>query len=104
MAPKCAVGSRWRPVAVPGPHSFRRHIRRSRHSAPIRPARLHQDRTDTCAHVLAGTGERFLRGALAGRGGGSDDLAQGGGGNPNGVPDALRLIDRVVSQQVTGAG
>ncbi|MFN2519057.1 MAG: alanine--tRNA ligase [Jatrophihabitantaceae bacterium] len=41
---------------------------------------------------------------ISGKGGGSDDLAQGGGANAAGIPDALGLVDRAVIDVVAGAG
>jgi alanyl-tRNA synthetase len=40
---------------------------------------------------------------VAGRGGGKDDLAQGGGTNPDGVPEALLLVEHVVGRRGAGS-
>jgi alanyl-tRNA synthetase len=47
---------------------------------------------------------RALAPPVAGRGGGKDDLAQGGGTNPDGVPEALLLVEHVVGRRVAGSG
>jgi alanyl-tRNA synthetase len=36
--------------------------------------------------------------AIGGRGGGKPDLAQGGGGNPAGVPDAIAALRRTLAE------
>ncbi|CAN5226667.1 alanine--tRNA ligase [soil metagenome] len=41
--------------------------------------------------------------AVDGRGGGKDDLAQGGGTRPDGIEEALRLAEHAVAQRVTGS-
>ena len=41
---------------------------------------------------------------VAGRGGGNADLAQGGGTEPGGIPEALLLVEHVVGQRVSGSG
>ncbi len=41
--------------------------------------------------------------AVDGRGGGSEDLAQGAGSRPEGIPEALRLAEHAVAQRVTGS-
>ena len=47
---------------------------------------------------------RAISPAIAGKGGGSDELAQGGGSNAGGIPEALRLVDHAVAEAVTGHG
>jgi alanyl-tRNA synthetase len=47
---------------------------------------------------------RALASPVSGRGGGKDDLAQGGGTNPDGVPEALLLVEHVVGRRVAGSG
>jgi alanyl-tRNA synthetase len=39
--------------------------------------------------------------AIGGRGGGKPDLAQGGGGNPAGVPDAVVALRKAIDQAAT---
>ena len=62
-------------------------------NAPAREWRL------SAQEIVRGVGP-----ALDGKGGGTDELAQGGGGNPAGVAEALRLVDHQVAQRVTGSG
>jgi len=45
---------------------------------------------------------RALGPAIDGRGGGTDELAQGGGQRPAGLPDAWRLVEEFVASRVTG--
>ncbi len=45
---------------------------------------------------------RAMAPPVAGRGGGKDDLAQGGGTNPDGVPEALLLVEHHVAQRAAG--
>jgi alanyl-tRNA synthetase len=45
---------------------------------------------------------RALASPVGGKGGGKDDLAQGGGNNPDGVPEALLLVEHVVGQRMAG--
>jgi alanyl-tRNA synthetase len=40
---------------------------------------------------------------VGGRGGGKDDVAQGGGSEPDGIPVALQLVEQVVGQRVSGS-
>jgi alanyl-tRNA synthetase len=44
-----------------------------------------------------------LASPVGGRGGGKADLAQGGGNNPDGVPEALLLVEHVVGQRAAGS-
>ena len=41
------------------------------------------------------------RRALGGRGGGKDDVAQGGGTEPDGIPEALLLVEHAVGQRLS---
>jgi alanyl-tRNA synthetase len=52
--------------------------------------------------LKAGDLIRVAAEALGGRGGGKDDVAQGGGTDPNGVDAALANVEHAVGQQVTG--
>jgi len=45
---------------------------------------------------------RALAPPVGGKGGGRDDLAQGGGNDPDGVPEALLLVEHVVGQRMAG--
>ncbi len=45
---------------------------------------------------------RALAPPVGGKGGGKDDLAQGGGNDPDGVPEALLLVEHVVGQRMAG--
>jgi alanyl-tRNA synthetase len=47
---------------------------------------------------------QLVRGALAGKGGGSDDLAQGGGVPAEEAPRLLAAVEELVAQRVTSAG
>ncbi len=58
------------------------------------PAR---DRRLSARDILREAGQ-----AIDGRGGGSDDLAQGGGAKPAGIADALRSVEGHVARQVGG--
>ena len=40
---------------------------------------------------------------VGGRGGGKDDVAQGGGSEPDGIPAALLLVEHAVGQRVNGS-
>ncbi|MGZ4633120.1 MAG: alanine--tRNA ligase-related protein, partial [Actinomycetes bacterium] len=53
--------------------------------------------------IKAGDLVRSAAQALGGGGGGKDDVAQGGGSDPAKVDDALRQIEHVVGQRVTGS-
>jgi alanyl-tRNA synthetase len=46
---------------------------------------------------------RALAPPVGGKGGGKDDVAQGGGNNPDGVPEALLLVEHVVGQRAAGS-
>jgi alanyl-tRNA synthetase len=54
--------------------------------------------------LSAGDLVRALAPPVGGRGGGKDDLAQGGGTNSDGVPEALLLVEHVVGRRGAGAG
>jgi alanyl-tRNA synthetase len=51
--------------------------------------------------LSAGDIVRAVGPAIGGRGGGSDELAQGGGSDAAGVPEALRLVESHVARRVT---
>ncbi len=54
--------------------------------------------------LSAGEIVRATTAPVAGRGGGKDDVAQGGGTEPGGIPEALLLVEHVVGQRVSGSG
>jgi alanyl-tRNA synthetase len=54
--------------------------------------------------LSAGDLVRALAPPVGGRGGGKDDLAQGGGTNSDGVPEALLLVEHVVGRRGASAG
>jgi alanyl-tRNA synthetase len=54
--------------------------------------------------LSAGEVVRAATAPVAGRGGGKDDVAQGGGTEPDGIPEALLLVEHVVGQRVSGSG
>ena len=59
--------------------------------------------TNEAARVRGLSADGVVRGIVApvgGRGGGKDDVAQGGGTEPDGIPAALRLVAQVVGEQV----
>ena len=53
--------------------------------------------------LKAGDLVRLAAEALGGRGGGKDDVAQGGGTNPGGVSGALTAVEHAIAAKVTGA-
>jgi alanyl-tRNA synthetase len=53
--------------------------------------------------LSAGDIVRAFAPAVGGRGGGREDMAQGGGSDPAGVDEALRLAEHFVGQRVTGS-
>ncbi|HEX6755347.1 MAG TPA: alanine--tRNA ligase [Mycobacteriales bacterium] len=52
--------------------------------------------------ISAGEVVRAMAPPVGGRGGGRDDVAQGGGTEPDGIPEALLLVEHVVRQRVSG--
>ena len=52
--------------------------------------------------LKAGDLVRVAADALGGRGGGKDDVAQGGGTDPNGAETALVTVEHAIARQVTG--
>ena len=50
--------------------------------------------------VSAGAVVRAMAGPVGGRGGGRDDMAQGGGTEPAGTAESLRLAERLIGEQV----
>jgi alanyl-tRNA synthetase len=55
------------------------------------------------ARELKVTASALVRGALSGRGGGSDDLAQGGGVEASQAPVLLAAVEELVARTVSGA-
>ncbi|HST66579.1 MAG TPA: DHHA1 domain-containing protein, partial [Mycobacteriales bacterium] len=53
--------------------------------------------------LAAGEVVRGMAPPVGGRGGGRDDVAQGGGTDPDGIPEALLLVEHVVGQRVSGS-
>ena len=53
--------------------------------------------------VSAGEVVRAMAPPVGGRGGGKDDVAQGGGSEPDGIPQALQLVEAAVGQRVSGS-
>ncbi len=53
--------------------------------------------------LSAGDVVRALAPAVGGRGGGREDMAQGGGNDPTGLDEALRRAEHFVGQRVTGS-
>lgn len=54
-------------------------------------------------HLSAAEVLRAFAPAVDGRGGGREDMAQGAGTRPDGIPEALRLAEHAVAQRVTGS-
>ncbi|HEY4568293.1 MAG TPA: DHHA1 domain-containing protein, partial [Kribbella sp.] len=52
--------------------------------------------------LKAGDLVRIAAEKLSGRGGGKDDVAQGGGTDPAGADDALSAVEHAIGHQVTG--
>jgi alanyl-tRNA synthetase len=52
--------------------------------------------------ISAGEVVRAMAPPVGGRGGGKDDVAQGGGTEPDGIPEALLLVEHVIGQRVSG--
>jgi alanyl-tRNA synthetase len=52
--------------------------------------------------LSAGEVVRAVSAPVGGRGGGKDDVAQGGGTEPDGIPEALLLVGHVVGQRLSG--
>ncbi len=53
--------------------------------------------------LKAGELVRLAAESLGGRGGGKDDVAQGGGTDPGGVGAALTSVEHAIAAKVTGA-
>jgi alanyl-tRNA synthetase len=53
--------------------------------------------------LSAGEVVRGMAAPVGGRGGGKEDVAQGGGTEPDGIPQALLLVEQVVGQRVSGS-
>jgi alanyl-tRNA synthetase len=51
--------------------------------------------------ISAGEVVRAMAPPVGGRGGGRDDVAQGGGTEPDGIPEALLLVEHVIRQRVS---
>jgi alanyl-tRNA synthetase len=51
--------------------------------------------------LSAGEVVRALAPPVGGRGGGKEDVAQGGGTEPDGIPEALRLVEQAVGQRIS---
>ncbi|MFL6128061.1 MAG: alanine--tRNA ligase [Mycobacteriales bacterium] len=47
---------------------------------------------------------RAISAPVGGRGGGRDDVAQGGGTEPDRIPEALLLVEHVIGQRASGSG
>jgi serine/threonine protein kinase len=52
--------------------------------------------------LSAGEVVRAVSAPVGGRGGGKDDVAQGGGTEPDGIPEALLLVGHVIGQRASG--
>jgi alanyl-tRNA synthetase len=55
------------------------------------------------AGLSASTLLREAAPAVGGKGGGKDDVAQGGGSDPAGIPEALARAERLIAQTLSGA-
>jgi alanyl-tRNA synthetase len=53
--------------------------------------------------ISAGEVVRAMAPPVGGRGGGKDDVAQGGGTEPDGIPESLLLVEHVIGQRVSGS-
>jgi alanyl-tRNA synthetase len=53
--------------------------------------------------IAAGDVVRAMAPPVGGRGGGKDDVAQGGGTEPDGIPQALLLVEHVIGQRLSGS-
>jgi alanyl-tRNA synthetase len=54
--------------------------------------------------ISAGDVVKAMAPPVGGRGGGRDDVAQGGGSEPDGIPEALLLVGHVLAQRVSSTG
>jgi alanyl-tRNA synthetase len=88
-----------------GPHPSRPAGRRGRDSgrqrAPVVVVAVNDKGREW--GIKAGELVRTAAQVLGGGGGGKDDVAQGGGSDPSRVDEALRQIEHVVGQRVTGS-
>ena len=54
--------------------------------------------------LSAGEVVRAMAPPVGGRGGGKDDVAQGGGSEPDGIPQALLLVENSVGRALSASG